>query len=345
MRYGVIPTSIAEWLFIRRTQFPIPLMDSLYAVLRARALMAAVKLGIFEALKAGPKKPSEIANLCGLVTDCVELLLRTLLDYVRKQGECYCLTSLGQATMIRGCPFEMVDYVEWNYAQWDMLEHLESMLRSGRGVDFHEGMMGREEWRLYLNAMLEIARFEAPTIARLVPVRRGARRLLDLGGAHGLVGARICQRHPPMRSVVIELPEACEHAGELARAAGIGDIVTHQGGDIRSIAYDNEFDVTLLANVLHHFKPDAGQEILRRCRQALCIGGTAAIWDIEGGTTAQPGSADAAGLFFRLTSGGRCYAGHEYVELLKRTGFRRVRKIHPIQLPGHVLVTGRKLTD
>src|SRR5262245_21578807 len=123
MRYGVIPTSIAEWLFIRRAQFPIPLMDSLYATLRARALMAAVKLGVFEALRTGPKEPSEIAERCGLVTDCVELLLRTLSDYVRKQGKCYCLTSLAEATMLRGCRSEMVDYLQWNYAQWDMLEH------------------------------------------------------------------------------------------------------------------------------------------------------------------------------------------------------------------------------
>src|SRR5262249_37867998 len=158
--------------------------------------------------------------LCGLVTDCVELLLRTLLDYVRKQGECYCLTSLGQATMIRGCPFEMVDYVEWNYAQWDMLEHLESMLRSGRGVDFHEGMMGREEGLLYLNELQEIAGFEAPTIEGLGQVGGGAGRFVGGGGARGGGGPRFCQRHPPMRSVVIELPEACEHAGELARAAG-----------------------------------------------------------------------------------------------------------------------------
>src|SRR5215470_2205651 len=114
MRYGVIATNLAEWLFIRRAQFPIPLMDSLYAALRARALMATVKLGIFEALGTGPKKPSEIAERCGLVTDCVELLLRTLPDYVRKLGKCYCLTSLGQATMVRGCRSEMVDYLEWN---------------------------------------------------------------------------------------------------------------------------------------------------------------------------------------------------------------------------------------
>ena len=53
-------------------------------------------------------------------------------------------------------------------------------------------------------------------LARHVPVRKGATRLLDLAGSHGLMGATLCRKHPPMRSTVIDLPAAIEHARRLA---------------------------------------------------------------------------------------------------------------------------------
>src|SRR5262249_53365003 len=105
-----------------------------------------------------------------------------------------------------------------------------------------------------------------------------------------------------------------------------------------------DFDVALLANVLHHFEPNASQDILRRCHRALRTKGTVGLWDIEVGRRAKPGSA-AAGLFFRLTSSGRCYTGQEYAELLKGTGFRRIRIVRPRRIPGYVLVTGRRVRD
>ena len=82
--------------------------------------------------------------------------------------------------------------------------------------------------------MLETARFDAPVLARHVPVREGATRLLDLGGSHGLMGATLCRKHPPMRSTVLDLAAAIEHARALAAREGIADVVEHRAGDLHA---------------------------------------------------------------------------------------------------------------
>jgi SAM-dependent methyltransferase len=245
--------------------------------------------------------------------------------------------------MVPGASLELWGYVEWNYTQWDFVAHLEDLVRTGRGLDFHSTMTDPGQWADYQRGMLEIARFDAPVLAARVPVRRGARRLLDIGGSHGFLGAAICRRHPPMRSVVLDLPQAVPAARELARAEGLSDLVEHREGDLQSADFGSGHDVVLLANVLHHFRPDDNVAILHRAWAALAPGGTVAIWGIERpDRSSKAGAGDGAALFFRLTSTAACYSGREYAGWLADAGLTRVRIQRPLLSPGSVLITGRK---
>ena len=148
--------------------------------------------------------------------------------------------------------------------------------------------------------MLAMARLDAATIARLVPIRAGATHLLDLAGSHGLLGAEICRRHPPMRSTVVDLPEAVEEGRALARETGNADLVDHRAGDVRTDSLE-ECDAVLLASILHHFIPADITPLIARVRNALRPGGTVAIWDLESPPRGGPvGHGDVVSLFFRL---------------------------------------------
>jgi hypothetical protein len=232
--------------------------------------------------------------------------------------------------------------MRFNYEQWDFIGQLETLVRTGRGVDFHKTMTSPESWASYQRAMLEIARLQAPVIAAYVPVPAGATQLLDIAGSHGLIGAAICRKHPPLRSTVIDLPQALTHARPLAAEQGIADIVEHREGDLLSADYGRANDVIMLASILHHFVPDTIISILARCRQALRSGGTAAIWDVE---TPTPGSrvtsGDGAALYFRLTSTAGAYHGTQYASWLESAGFGQIKIIRPMATPGNVLVTAR----
>jgi hypothetical protein len=322
-------------------------MDSLFSIMKARGLMAAVSLGIFDALATNSKSAQELAHELDLDLTSLELLLRCMVwcGYLEQAGDRYTLSQLSRNTMLHQSKMDLTAFVKWNYVQWRMVEQLEQVLKTGRGADFHSTMTDPNEWSWYQEAMLEIARFDAPLLAKCVPVRPGASKLLDLAGSHGLLGAAICRRHPPMRSLVVDLPSAIEQVQTLSIREGIADIVEYRSGDIRTSDLGRENDVVLLANILHHFLPEQNSATIRRIRGCVPVDGTIAIWDLETPDPQSPPSeGDGAALFFRLTSSALCYSGKQYAAWLRDAGFDRIRIIRPRLRPGYILVVGRAPT-
>jgi len=344
LKFGPIPTGLAERLALALGKVPVPLLDAIYGPIKARALMAGERLGIFEALRDGWHAPPDLARTLGLDAASLELLLRVLCvaDYLEHRDGRYALSDLGRRTMLRGGPMELRGFVRWNEVQMRLIDRREDVVRTGQGLDLHTVLEDPEAWRDYERGMLEIARLDAPVVAKAVPVPRDARRLLDVGGGHGWFGATVCQRHAGLRSTVLELPSALDAARELAREAGIGELVAHRACDIARDELGEGFDVALLCNILHHFTPADLDGIVRRVRAALRPGGTVAVWEIERPRRgARPTDGDGAALYFRLTSTGGAYHADEYTGWLQAAGFERVRVRRPLVAPGKILVTAR----
>ena len=346
MQYGPIPTNLLERVALWAGKVPVPLLDALFSIMKARGLMAAVSLGVFDALRDTPRSAPDLAGELKLDAQSLELLLRSLVwaGYLEQQGKRYMLSTLSRKTMVAGAEMELTGFVQWNYVQWRMVEQMETLLKTGKGVDFHQTMTNPEEWAWYQKGMMEVARFDAPILAKTIPVMKGARKLLDVAGSHGLLGAAICRKHPPLRSTVIDLPSAIEHAKALAKAAGISDVVDHEAGDIMVADLGADNDVALLANIVHHFMPEQNLQLLKRVCASMSEGGTVAIWELETpDPESRPSEGDGAALYFRITSTALCYSGKEYSRWLREAGFAKIRVVRPALSPGSVLVVGRKI--
>lgn len=349
MKYKAVPQNLPERLALWAGMVPMPVVDSFFPLVKTRALMAGVRLGVFEALRDGPASPQALAEKLDLDADSLELLLRVLAasDYLAGDGADFFLTPLARRSLLAGSPQDCRGYVKFNYAQWEFLGHLEDLLKKGAGLDFHRNMQATEDWENYQRGMLEIARMHAPILARKVPVRPGAKSLLDLAGSHGLLGAALCRRHPPMRSTVIDLPAALEAARALAGEAGVDDVVEHRAGDVLADDFGTGRDVVLLANILHHFTREQNLDILTRAFACLEVGGTVAVWDLErpGPDDAPDLGGDATALFFRLTSSSRCFTAEDYRHWLAEIGFGSINVQRPVTAPLHILITGRKVDE
>jgi O-methyltransferase domain/Dimerisation domain len=342
MNFGIIPETLRERLALRLGLVPLPIVDMLFGSMKARMIMVGVTLGLFEALRNEPHSAVDLADSLRVDSNALECLVRALAHagYLVQRDDVYALSRLARRTLLRGAPMDITEYVAWHETQCRFLEHMETLVRTGTGIEFHRTLRDKRSWRDYQRAMLAMARLDAATIARLVPIRAGATHLLDLAGSHGLLGAAICRRHPPMRSTVVDLPEAVEEGRALARETGNADLVDHRAGDLRTDSLE-ECDAVLLANILHHFIPADITSLIARVRDALRPGGTVAIWDLEspqrGGTV---GHGDVVSLFFRLTSSAGAYHGTDYANWLRDQRFFRVKVVRPSRSPGRVLVIG-----
>src|SRR5450755_4183141 len=118
---------------------PTPVLDVLFGPLKARVVMAGVKLGIIDALAEAPATAAQLAAALRLNKDCLEMLLRVLVhcDYLAWNGHAFSLSALARRTLAPGAPMDRRGYVEWSYTQWALLDNLDEMIRTGCGVDLH----------------------------------------------------------------------------------------------------------------------------------------------------------------------------------------------------------------
>src|SRR3954466_951845 len=102
MKYGTIPESLFEHLAMLSGKVPLPVLDAIFSLMKARCLMAGVRLGVFTALGDGPRTAGEVAESRSLDTECTGLLLRmlTFAGYVKQKGDHYSLSSLGRRSMV-----------------------------------------------------------------------------------------------------------------------------------------------------------------------------------------------------------------------------------------------------
>lgn len=347
MRYELQPETLGERAAFWFDALPLPAIEMVVPLVKVRAIMAAVRLGVFECLTRGKLDADTLADRASLDPKALRLLLRVLVasGYLRSDGQRYWLAAPAKKSLVSGAARPLCAYVEFNYAQWQFVEELENTLRAGRGIDFRRTLLhSTAEWRAYQRAMLELSRPAAPLIAARVPIRRGARRLLELGGAHGLLGAAICRAHPPLRSVVLDVPEAVPEGRLLAEQAGIEDVVEHRAGEILTHDLSEGWDAVLLTNVLHQLTKAQAKALLRRVYCALPDRGTLAVWELE---LPEPGThpdlvRDALALYFRVTSAGPGYSPRRLARWMTRAGFVRTRIWRSRRALGWVLLHARR---
>jgi len=344
MRYGAAPNNLLEWLALKLDKAPLPVLDTCLAPMQARALIAAVRCGALATLAQRGLTTHALAQACQVDAECLQLVLRVVraMGYVEQVGAGWQLSRQGELFFGTDAPQPSSAYVAFGDAQWRMMGALDEVLRTGLGIDFH-ATQSAADWQDYQRAMIENARSFAWFIADRVPVARGATRCLDLAGAHGLVGAELCRRHPGLHSTVFDRAEALTTALPLAQEHGYHELVSFRVGDLTRDALPPDQDVVLLCNIVHHLSEAENVAILQRVHGCLNARGTVAIFDIETPEDAAPAEAagDAFALYFRLTSSSRCVRGADYASWLTRAGFH-TRIVRSIKLPSRVLVLGSK---
>src|SRR5262249_19833350 len=129
MKYGAIPGNVFERLALALGRVPLPLVDSVYGPIKAPALLAGRRLGVFDAMRAGWHRTEPVAVQLGLDAATLDLLLRVLVfaGYLEQDGDRYALSRLGRRSFVRGGGLEMTGLVQWNRWMWDMIGRMEDV--------------------------------------------------------------------------------------------------------------------------------------------------------------------------------------------------------------------------
>ena len=338
VRLEAVGENPIERVIARTNVPPWPLLHTQMAFTLARVIMAATSLGVFEALEERPVPAAAVAQRCSTDPRATEKLLFALAaaGYARASDDGYALTPLSRKWLRRESPHCLADKLILQFAEWDWMERSEEYVRTGTALDLHD-TLAADEWPAYQRGMRALASTVASEIARRLPVPRSAHDMLDIGGSHGYYSVVLCRRHDGLRAVVLDLPEAVQHAAPLLAAEGMGDRVVHRAGNaLTDELGDEAYDLVIVSQLVHHFNERQNRELAARVARALRPGGIHAI--IDAFRPASPKDAGQVGalleFYFALTSQSGTSTPQEMAAWQRDAGMRPRRPLRFRTAPG-----------
>ena len=203
---------------------PAVVLDLLESFRRSKTMFAAVSLGVFDALEAGPKTLSVLAELLELNADALERLLDACvgLQLLERSGGLYENTEAARAYLCKESPSRLTGYINYSNAiLWKMWGNLEDAVRDGTnrwqqtfgwdGPIFSNFFRTEESMREFLMAMHGYGIISSPHVVAAFDLSR-FRHLIDLGGATGHLAIAACERYPGLRAAVFR-PSGSSTAG------------------------------------------------------------------------------------------------------------------------------------
>jgi O-methyltransferase/methyltransferase family protein len=266
---------------------PSPILQLARGFMGSKALLAAVKLGLFDALAGGPLTGEQLRQKLRLharaIPDFPDALVA--LGMLRRDGNGpdgrYANTPETAAYLVRSSDRYMGGIVEmYNDRLFRFWADLEEALRSGSpqnevkhtGASMFEELY-REPARLeqFLAAMSGISRrnFEALAAAfDFGPYKT----LCDVGGAAGDLSCAVAARHPHLRCTSFDLPVVEPIARAAIARRGLADRVTTAAGDFFKDALPKA-DVVTMGMILHDWNLEKKRILIRKAYEALPAGG------------------------------------------------------------------------
>lgn len=263
---------------------PQPLLDTTDPVMKARIIIAATQLGVFEVLTNGPLTHHELSAMVGSHDDeSLHLILDALASfgYLHRHRNYYKNSRMVSKYLVSSSPYFVGNMVLFQEDANMMARSLTTLIQTG-GIDTdYEAYLEKnpERWRRYVMAMHDGARLSTREVIAKVPVPVSAHRLLDLGGGHGLHACSFCQRYPHLQAVVFDRPEAVVIGRELTALLPIRDRITFQEGDFWHASFGEAYDIVLLFAILHLFSPERNRHLLARVANSMSAGGVLVIGD------------------------------------------------------------------
>lgn len=338
MRVGAIPETLIERIATLAGLAPTPVVDTLHAVIVARAVVTATKLGVFDALADSPAEAPALAGDLGVHTGALAKLLNLLVaaHYLRFGKDGYALSPLSRKWLVADSPQSLHDSMLLRLLEWQAIDLTEDFVRTGKALDVHDIIRG-DQWITYQRGMRALARLAADEVVRRVKLPKDATAMLDIGGGHGAYSVAFCREHPELRATILDLPAAVAAAAPVLAEEKMGSRVVHRPGDALTDDFgDAEWDLIFIAQLVHHFDAATNAALIRHAASALKPRGRIAILDVL--RPATPSASGQTGalldLYFAITSNSGTWAADEITGWLRDAGLRPARPIHLRTAPG-----------
>ena len=314
------------------------LFDICAGFVYSQTLYAAVRVGLLEALRRGPRSLAELSSELGLSVAALERLLKSAsalrLAAPRSAGR-YGLGDLGAAFLANPGLREMVLHHEGFYRDLSNPEAMLSHPAGGRELSDYwgYGATGEPE-RLSSDQVAPYSDLMAaslPSIAQEIflsyPLDRH-RAMLDVGGGDGTLLRAAAGQRPDLDLMLFDLPRVAARAEAAFDGHPAKGRVSIFSGNFASDPLPKGADLITMVRILLDHDDATITSLLKGAAAALEPGGRLLIAEPMNAGAATARVADAYfGFYLHAMGRGRVRTPNEIKALLEAQGFTNVRRL------------------
>ena len=312
---------------------PERILSIAFGFRNAQVLLAAVELGVFDALAGGPLDGVALAGKLGLAgrgaADFFDALVA--MDLLDRDAAGAYANGLEASAWLEPARTRYVgNHLGYLKAtQYETWGRLAAAVREGRAQAGPSGSGGFEAFyedatRLerFINGMSASIVRPARALAASFPWER-YRTFADIGTAQGCLAAEIASRHPHLTGIGFDLARVEPMFERSIGERGLADRVRFVAGDFFSDPLPAA-DVLVFARVLHDWAPDARRRLLAKAHAAINPGGAVIVCEMlidDARRTRLPAFLASLNMLLQTEAGSESTAS-ELDAWMRKAGFR-----------------------
>lgn len=259
-----------------------------FAFKNSAALLAAIELGVFSAISEGAATAEAIAARAGVDPEAADRLLIVCkaLDLISEKGGRYENRPDVERYLVKSLPTYFGDYLVYQAGEGfgggkSLVENLTGSNEEEKakvGNHYKALMATPESARRFTTAGYNASISLAHRLAKRFDFSR-FKLWLDWAGGSGCYSIAACERHPGLRTIVMDQPNVIKVTKEFVAKHGLEDRIDIRPGDFLETDYPKGCDLISFITPLQGYMPDQVIDILKRTYDALEPGGTGMVID------------------------------------------------------------------
>jgi hypothetical protein len=315
----------------------LPLMHMINGFMLSQVVHVAAKFGVADHLADGPKTSQALAQELAVDPEALYRLLRACASFgLLSEGEArtFALPPLGDL-LRSNATGSLRDYALAIVGPGSRLPYgaLEQAIRSGRPQATQ--VLGMDLWDYYAQQEEEGTHFArtmgylAATAARDVVAHcdvSQAKKIVAVGGSHGMLLTALLQAAPIAEGVLFDLPHVIEQARAVVGSLGLHDRVALISGDFFQDVPAGG-DLYLLKQILHDWDDARCLVLLQNIHRAARPQSKLLVIEMVVPDKPEPSLVPLVDLAMLVLFGGRERSGREFASLLGGAGYQIERII------------------
>ena len=224
-------------------------------------------------------------------------------------------------------------------------KHLTEIVRQGETVmEQHSLTPENPMWVEFARGMAPMMAMPAELLAAMLKADEGRKwKVLSLAVGHGLYDIAIARHNPNAEIWAVDWANVLEVARENATQAGVAGRYHTIPGSAFEVEFQQDYDVALVVNFLHHFDAATCEKLLRKVQNALKPGGRVVLLEFvpNEDRVSPPMAASFSLIMLAATPAGDAYTFTEFQQMLRNSGYRS-SELHPLPPTFFSVVIGTK---